>query len=75
MDVVHVVTVARRVRCALRRVRRALHIAPFALVLAPLALGACSESAPKEVAPEGPLGSVELNLVGQGTQGTLFRLR
>ena len=68
MDVVHVVTMARRAFCALR-------LAPFALVLAPLALGACSESAPKEVAPEGPLGRVELNLVGQGTQGTLFRLR
>jgi hypothetical protein len=68
MDVGHVVTVARRSLCALR-------LAPFALLLAPLALLACSESAPKEVAPQGPLGSVELNLVGQGTQGTLFRLR
>jgi hypothetical protein len=68
MDVVHVVTIA-------RRALRVLGLAPFALMLAPLALAGCSESAPKEVAPEGPLGRVELNLVGQGSQGTLFRLR
>jgi lysyl oxidase len=68
MDVVRVVTIA-------RRALRVLGLAPFALVLAPLALGGCSESAPKEIAPEGPLGRVELNLVGQGSQGTLFRLR
>jgi hypothetical protein len=67
MDVVQLLTIA----------RRALRVVGFApiLVLAPLALSACSESAPKEVAPEGPLGRVEFNLVGQGSQGTLFRLR
>lgn len=68
MDVVRVVTIA-------RRALRALGLAPFALMLAPLALAGCSESAPKQIAPEGPLGRVELNLVGQGSQGTLFRLR
>jgi len=68
MVVVHVMTVARRVLCS--------HgLAPLALLVAPLALGACSESAPKEVVPEGPLGRVEFNLVGQGSLGTLFRLR
>jgi hypothetical protein len=68
MDVVRIVTIA-------RRALRALGLAPFALVLAPLAIGSCSESPPKEIAPEGPLGRVEFNLVGQGSQGTLFRLR
>lgn len=40
-----------------------------------LVASACSEEKAKGDGLEGPLGRVELELVGQGTQGTLFRLR
>lgn len=68
MDVVHVMTVARRALTV-------FGLAPLALVFAPIGLSACGDSPPKEAAPEGPIGRLEFNLVGQGSQGTLFRLR
>jgi hypothetical protein len=67
MDVVHVVRITRRVLHALGITRLAL--------LAPLWLLACSDSETTVVFPQRPLGQLEMNLVGQGSQGTLFRLR
>lgn len=40
-----------------------------------LGVSACSEEKSKGEALTGPLGRVELQLVGQGSQGNLFRLR
>jgi hypothetical protein len=45
------------------------------LLVALLWLGGCDASTPAAKEETGPVGRVELNLVGQGSQGTLFRLR
>jgi lysyl oxidase len=71
MDVLHVSTVMRQVLRPSRLTRLCL------LVCSLLALGGCGDSDPTLIFQnrEEPLGTVELNLVGQGSQGTLFRLR
>ena len=68
MDVIDILTglsrVLRRIGCAQATL----------LVAALLTLGGCVEAQPPAPAAE-PLGQLEVNLVGQGSGGTLFRLR
>jgi hypothetical protein len=72
-----VIDLAAVVRHALRRcVSSQRHFSKQRLLMiALLALGACDEPKPAANEPVGPVGRVEFNLVGQGSQGSLFRLR
>src|SRR5688572_19206188 len=68
MDVIDIVTGA-------RSVSRRIGLARLCLFLAALlGLAACDEPA-TVITDQGPTGTMQVNLVGQGSQGTLFRLR
>lgn len=57
-----------------RALRRAGCVQAVLVVAALLSLGGCGDDKPQAPSP-GVVGQLELNLVGQGSSGTLFRLR
>lgn len=58
------------------RARRRLCVARLCLfMVALLGLAACDEPGATVLTNDGPTGTMEVNLVGQGSQGSLFRLR
>ena len=68
MDVIDIVA------ASCRAAQRALLWQLCLLTAGVLCILSCGHS-PAEQAAQGPTGTLELNLVGQGSQGTLFRLR
>jgi hypothetical protein len=69
MDVIDIVASARGAKCR-------IGLAQLCLLLAALfGLAACGEPGATVITDQGPTGTMEVNLVGQGNQGTLFRLR
>jgi hypothetical protein len=69
MDVIEIVAIT-------RGARRRMGLAQLCLLLAALfGLAACDEPGATVITNQGPTGTMQVNLVGQGSQGTLFRLR
>jgi hypothetical protein len=60
---------------ACRMLQRAAWSRPCLAIIALVAVAGCDADAPSTMVQAEPVGRVEFNLVGQGSQGTLFRLR